>query len=47
MDKLLEKFKIIPRNISLYERAFTHSSFSYENDGVEDYERLEFLGDAV
>jgi len=27
--------------------AFTHQSFANENDGVESYERLEFLGDAI
>ena len=31
---------------TLLERAMTHSSFSHENS-VADYERLEFLGDAV
>lgn len=31
---------------TLLERAITHSSFSHENS-VADYERLEFLGDAV
>jgi ribonuclease-3 len=38
-----------PRNISLYRKAFTHSSAAPEiKEGVKDsYERLEFLGDAV
>jgi ribonuclease-3 len=38
-----------PGNISLYRKAFTHSSAAPEiKDGVKDsYERLEFLGDAV
>jgi ribonuclease-3 len=38
-----------PDNISLYRKAFTHSSAAPEiRDGVKDsYERLEFLGDAV
>ena len=31
---------------SLYRRAFTHPSWALEHGG-EDYERLEFLGDAV
>ena len=47
MESLLEKFNIQPRDISLYQRAFVHSSYSYENDMTPDYERLEFLGDAV
>lgn len=28
-------------------QALTHRSFSHEHDGVPNYERLEFLGDAV
>jgi ribonuclease-3 len=38
-----------PRNLSLYRKAFTHSSAASQiRDGVKDsYERLEFLGDAV
>jgi ribonuclease-3 len=47
MMKLFEKFGIMPHNINLYNTAFTHSSYAYENDGVSNYERLEFLGDAV
>ena len=31
----------------LLERALTHRSFAYENGGLPDNERLEFLGDAV
>ncbi len=27
--------------------ALTHRSFSHEHEGVKNYERLEFLGDAV
>jgi ribonuclease-3 len=38
-----------PGNISLYKKAFTHSSAASQiKEGVKDsYERLEFLGDAV
>lgn len=38
-----------PRNYELYDRALTHSSFTYENklSAFENYERLEYLGDAV
>ena len=38
-----------PKNISLYEKAFTHRSLKLENDKGEsvNYERLEFLGDAM
>ena len=35
-------------NLSLLTRALTHRSYANEHaDGVEDNERLEFLGDAV
>ena len=42
----LEKYNIFIKNKDLLKTALTHSSFSNEND-VESYERLEFLGDAV
>lgn len=48
--KKLEKiFKIKIQNKELFERAITHSSFTRENEvsSLENYERLEFLGDAV
>ncbi len=39
---------ISPRNLSLYEQAFTHASRVAEaQGGGGDYESLEFLGDAV
>ena len=44
--KLLEKFDISCHNPDLYETAFTHTSYANENN-IESYERLEFLGDAV
>lgn len=40
------KMNIKIKNNELFERAFTHSSYSNENN-CENYERLEFLGDAV
>ena len=45
--KILEKLGIKSNNESLYERAFTHTSYSNEHEDCESYERLEFLGDAV
>lgn len=38
-----------PKNYDLYDRALTHSSYAYENklSSVDNYERLEYLGDAV
>lgn len=47
MEELLKKFNIETKNIKLYETAFCHSSYVYENHLKADYERLEFLGDAV
>lgn len=42
----LEKMKIKIKDEQLIETAFTHSSYSNEHH-TENYERLEFLGDAV
>ena len=47
MDSLLNQFNIKPKDKTLYERAFIHSSYAYENNIADNYERLEFLGDAV
>ena len=44
--KILDELNIKTNNIELYETAFTHTSYAYEN-GVTSYERLEYLGDAV
>lgn len=46
IEKLLEELEISYNNIKLYERALTHTSYANENR-VESYERLEYLGDAV
>lgn len=47
MNELFEKLKIKPKEQKLYDTAFCHSSYVYENHLKNDYERLEFLGDAV
>ncbi len=47
MEELFKKLKIKPKDISLYEKAFSHSSYVNEHKAKQDYERLEFLGDAV
>lgn len=44
--KCLEKLGIETDNPALYETALTHTSYANEM-GVESYERLEYLGDAV
>lgn len=46
MNAFLEMLGIPYKNIELYERALTHSSYANENQ-VEKNETLEFLGDAV
>ena len=45
--KIFKKIDINPTNMNLYTMAVTHSSFTNENPSYPDYERLEFLGDAV
>jgi len=47
MDKLFNRLEIVPKNRKLYELAFSHSSYVNEKHLKSDYERLEFLGDAV
>ena len=47
MDDLFEELKISPKDINLYKTAFSHSSYVNEHKAKNDYERLEFLGDAV
>lgn len=44
--EILDKLNVKTENIALYETAFTHTSYANEF-GVESYERLEYLGDAV
>ena len=44
--KLLENLEIPYKNVKLYEKALTHTSYANEH-GVTSYERLEYLGDAV
>ena len=49
INRLDKKYKIKFNNQKLLEEAFTHSSYANEHpgDGIRDYEKLEFLGDAV
>ncbi|MDD3187031.1 MAG: ribonuclease III [Bacilli bacterium] len=44
--EILDKLGIKPNNEQLYQMALTHTSFANENN-LESYERLEYLGDAV
>lgn len=43
---ILNKLNIKTSNEKLYKTALTHTSFANEH-GIESYERLEYLGDAV
>lgn len=47
MEELFKKLNIKPRDMKLYVTAFSHSSYANEHKAKQDYERLEFLGDAV
>lgn len=47
MEDILLKWGIIPNNKKLYDVALSHSSYANEHHNKKDYERLEFLGDAV
>jgi ribonuclease-3 len=50
LTPLLKQFNIVPKDMRLFEMAFTHSSVNgLTNSPSEtfDYERLEFLGDSV
>ncbi len=47
MQELFKKLNITPKDITLYQTAFSHSSYANEHKNKADYERLEFLGDAV
>ena len=46
---LEEIFAIAPLNSEIFTKALTHGSFTKENNitSLQNYERLEFLGDAV
>ena len=47
MEELFKKLNIKPKDKKIYEAAFSHSSYVNEHKVKNDYERLEFLGDAV
>ena len=47
MDELFNRLNIKPNDIKLYMSAFSHSSYANEHKAKSDYERLEFLGDAL
>lgn len=44
---LLKTLNIETKRIDIYIEALTHNSYSNENKSAKNYERLEFLGDAI
>ncbi len=47
MNELYKILNITPQDETLYNIAVSHSSYANEHKAKKDYERLEFLGDAV
>ena len=47
LKKILAKYKINPKSISIYCEALTHPTYANEHNLNYNYQRLEFLGDAV
>ena len=48
LASLLKSFNISYKNLALYEQALTHPSYNGDaNTKHQDYEKLEFMGDAV
>ncbi len=47
MENALKEFGLEPNNIDIYYQAFTHQTFANENDYNKNYQRLEFVGDAL
>ncbi len=47
LELFLNKYQIKIKNKSLYLQAFTHKTYKNENSINYDYERFEFLGDAI
>lgn len=48
IEEILKHFNIVPNNPELFIQAFSHSSYVNEKRSkLKDYERIEFIGDAV
>ncbi|OQA77724.1 MAG: Ribonuclease 3 [Tenericutes bacterium ADurb.Bin239] len=47
LNSLFRTLNITPHNRELFEEALTHSSYKTKEKEAKDYERLEFLGDAI
>ena len=47
IKEVLDRCGIKPMEMRLFEEAFTHPSYVNEHKDVKQYQRLEFLGDAI
>ncbi len=49
LNELFSYYNIVPNSIDIYISALTHASYKNEHseDYIEDYDRLEFLGDSI
>lgn len=47
LESFLNQLNIKLKNIELFDLAFCHKSFAYENGNLVNNERIEFLGDAI
>lgn len=47
LEELIISLGVKPKDMNLFDMAFTHASYSNEHKDSKDYDRLEFLGDGV
>ncbi|UVD81981.1 ribonuclease III [Mycoplasma iguanae] len=47
MEKLFQKIAIQPNDLKIFQKAFTHKSFSNSYPKSPNYNMLEFLGDSI
>ena len=47
LEKLLKKMGVSCNRLDYLDQSLTHSSFSSDHPGFDNYERLEFFGDSV
>lgn len=47
IEALLQSYDIKYQNIELYKQSLVHNSFAHEQGNIANYQRLEFLGDAM
>lgn len=47
LDDFLKSLNIRPKQIKYYVEALTHKTYANEHNGIENYNMLEFVGDAI